>query len=376
VPEKHSAPRGGQRLSGNRRQALATASAESEGTFWPLDGRERGFAFGAGVCYILSVHSVILSYKLKLFPTANKADTLGLLTALFARLHTECTTVLREESRCPSTKGRGEFVGRAYRRAFNDWRRTIKAGHQPGFLKAELIDAAHVQVPRKAKSFDLWVMVQGVGKLYIPAKKHRAINRALAYPGAALCEQGEVFRKNGKWYCRVGVKVPLPEVTPVKEFIGIDVGVRASVARSDGYKGPDLRPVLKRQRNRRAMDQKHGIERRVETSPQRQLLAREARRVVSVAQRSGRGIAVEDPCRLIRWKAHAARYFGTRVALLASLIGVPGTVVNPAYSSTTCPRCGFVERRQRHKETFRCWHCGYTQNADFVAARNVCHRAT
>lgn len=101
----------------------------------------------------------------------------SLLAALFARLHTECTAVLREESRCPSTKGRGEFVGRAYRRAFNDWRRTRKAGHQPGALKAELIDAAHVQAPRKTTSFDLWVMVQGVGKLYIPARKHRAINR-------------------------------------------------------------------------------------------------------------------------------------------------------------------------------------------------------
>ncbi len=322
------------------------------------------------------MQAVILSYKLKLFPTANKADTLGLLTGLFARYHAACTTALREESRYPSTKGMGEFAGRAYRRALTDWRRTRKAGHQPGTLKAELIDAAHVQAPRKAKSFDLWVMVQGVGKLYVPAKKHRAINRALAYPGATLCEQGEIFRKNDKWYCRVGVKVPLPEVIPVKEYIGVDVGVRISVARSDGYKGPDLRPVLKRQRDRRAMDQKRGINRRVETSPQRQLLAREARRIVSVAQCSGRGVAVEDPSRLIRWKAHAARYFGTRVALLASLIGVAVTVVNPAYTSITCPTCGFVERKQRHKEMFRCWQCGYTQNADFAASRNVCHRAT
>ena len=54
-------------------------------------------------------------------------------------------------------------------------------------------------------------MVQGVGKLYLPAKKHRAINRTLALPGATLCAQGEVFRKNGKWYVRCGVKVPVPE---------------------------------------------------------------------------------------------------------------------------------------------------------------------
>lgn len=88
--------------------------------FWSRVGRERDFAgWGLSVRLFL-VHSVTLSYKLKLFPTANKADTLSLLAALFARLHTECTAVLCEESRCPSTKGRGEFVGRAYRRAFND----------------------------------------------------------------------------------------------------------------------------------------------------------------------------------------------------------------------------------------------------------------
>ena len=322
------------------------------------------------------MHSVTLSYKLKLRPTANKADTLALLTALFARHHTECTTALRQEGRCPSSKGRGEFAGRAYRRAFIDWRRTRKAGHEPGSLKAELIDAAQVQAPRQATGFDYWVMVQGVGKLYVPANSHRALNRALAYPGAHRCEQGEVFKKNGKWYCRVAVTVPIAAPQPVTAWLGCDVGVRASVARSDGYHGPDLRPVLRRHRARKANDQHRGRDRRVATSPQRQLLAREARQTVLVAQQSGRGVAVEDPSRLIRWKAHAARYFGTRVALLGSLIGVAVAVVNPAYSSTTCPRCGFVERHQRHKGTFRCWRCGYTHNADFVAAQNVCHRAT
>ena len=139
----------------------------------------RGLCCFRSLHYTTFVQAITLSYKLKLYPTQNKADTLALLTALFARHHTACTSVLREEGRCPSAKGMGEFVGRAYRRAFTDWRRTRKAGHEPGALKAELIDAAHVQVPRQARGFDLWVMLQGVGKLYVPAKKHRAVNRAV-----------------------------------------------------------------------------------------------------------------------------------------------------------------------------------------------------
>lgn len=216
-------------------------------------------------------------------------------------------------------------------------------------------------------------------KLYIPAKGHRALNRTLTLPGAQLNlgTKGSAYllRKNGKWYAYVTVSVPLAEVQAPKGWLGCDVGGRAAVTRSDGYKGPDLRPILQRQRNRKAMDQKRGIDRRVATSPQRQILAREARKVVTVCQRSGRGVSLEDPKKLIRWKGHAARYFATRVGLLAALVGVSVALIRPAYTSITCSRCGWVEKRQRQKEMFRCWHCGCTQNADFNAALNICHRA-
>jgi len=134
--------------------------------------------------------------------------------------------------------------------------------------------------------------------------------------------------------------------------------------------------VLKRARARRVMLQKHGVDESREISPQRQLLAREARRTVLVAQKSGRGLAVEDPKRLIRRKDHAARYYGTRVVLLASLTGVATALIAPPYTSITCSRCGSVEKRQRHCEMFRCWHCGFTHNADFNASRVIAKRAT
>ncbi len=330
----------------------------------------------------MSESTVTLGYKLKLYPTANKAETLALLCALFQRTHAEATDRIAEaEGRCPSTKGRGEFIGKAYRRAFTDYRRTKKAGHTPGHLTAELIDSAEIQSPRRARGFDCWIMIRGTttprnrAGFYIPAKKHRALNRTLALPGAALNESAEVFRKNSKWYARVSVTVPLPDVQTPHGWLGCDIGARAAVTRSDGYRGPDLRPILNRQRDRRAMQQKQGIDRSVETSPQRQVLAKEARKTVSVARRSGRGIALEDPKRLIRWKGHAARYFAKRVGLLAALNGLSVALIRPPYTSLTCSSCGWVEKRQRHKEMFRCWHCQFTHNADVNASRNIRHRA-
>jgi transposase len=327
---------------------------------------------------------VTLAYQLKLFPSANKADTLAVLAALFSRTHADVTTQLAcmEQPRLPSTKGLGEFIGRAYRRAFIDYQRTRKAGHKPGFLKADLIDSAEVQHPRKAKGFDLWIMLRGTtttrgkrGGFYVPANRHRAINRTLALPGAKLNESAEVFRKNGKFYARVSVSVPLAEVQVPKEWIGCDIGARAAVVRSDGHKGPDLRPLFRRDDERKRNHAYQCLERKRSLSPSRQVIAHEARKVVSVAQRSGRGIALEAPKNLIRWKKHAARFFGYRVLLLAAICGIAVQEINPAYTSATCSRCGLVNRNLRHKETFRCWRCGLTVNSDFNAAVNMCHRA-
>jgi len=305
------------------------------------------------------------------------------------RRHADFThQLVASESRPVSVKGSGEFLGRAYRRAFIDYRRGAKAAralkqpHKPGHLHAELIDSAEIQPPRKATGFDLWVMIRGTkekGGFYVPAKRHHGINKTLALPGASLNESAEVFRKNGKWYCRVTVSVPVKAPATPKGFLGCDVGVRKSVVRSDGHTGPDLRPVLKKQRDRRAMQQKHGIDKRSNGTFQKQTLAREARRAVSVAQRTGQGVSLEDPKRLPRWKQWAGRFFAERVVLLCQMVGVSVQLVAPPYTSTTCSRCGSAEAGQRHKELFRCWCCGFTHNADLNAARNIAagaYRAT
>jgi len=342
------------------------------------------FASLSCICYTACVAlAVNLAYKLKLYPTRNKADTLALLAALFRKSHADATHQLaQEQGRPPSTKGMGDFIGRAYRRAYKDYHRAHKAGHEAGILKAELIDAADVQEPRKARSFDLWVLIRGTticqggkGGFYLPAKKHRGINRTLALPGAILNESAEVFRSlRGHWYVRVSVSVPLAEIQIPNGWLGCDVGLRTSVARSDGYMGPDLRPIIKRTIQRKADQQRNGIDRQTVTC-QRHVIAREARKAVTVCQRSGRGLVVEDPRRLPRYKQWAARYFALRAQLLMAIIGLPVFLTPPPRTSITCSRCGWVEKGQRHKETFRCWRCGYIRNADRNASQVIRRRA-
>jgi IS605 OrfB family transposase len=50
-------------------------------------------------------------------------------------------------------------------------------------------------------------------------------------------------------------------------------------------------------------------------------------------------------------------------------------VVDPKYTSQTCPKCGHTEKANRNKKKhiFRCRTCGYTSNDDRIGAMNL-HR--
>lgn len=50
---------------------------------------------------------------------------------------------------------------------------------------------------------------------------------------------------------------------------------------------------------------------------------------------------------------------------------VPFKVVSAAYTSQTCPKCGYRNRRNRNKGKFKCLNCNYEDDADVVAGLNI-----
>jgi len=60
-----------------------------------------------------------------------------------------------------------------------------------------------------------------------------------------------------------------------------------------------------------------------------------------------------------------------RTEFLASVEGFHRQQVNPAYTSQTCPACGFVHKANRQGDTFQCLYCGHANVADRVAATNL-----
>ena len=57
--------------------------------------------------------------------------------------------------------------------------------------------------------------------------------------------------------------------------------------------------------------------------------------------------------------------------------GIVITEVNPAYTSQTCSKCGYIEKKNRKsQETFICGFCGKKQNADINASKNILARSS
>nr|WP_244994344.1 transposase [Actinomadura coerulea] len=193
-------------------------------------------------------------------------------------------------------------------------------------------------------------------------------------------------------------EVPETERYDPRDWLGVDRGITNLATSSDGdnYSGRRL------DRYRRWQARKKAEIQAKRTRSAAQLLKKRARResrhathtnhtisktVVAVAQRTERGIALEQlqgiggrvtvrrdqRARHSSWPFHQ---LGRFIAYKARRAGVPFIEVDPAYTSQRCPRCGHTERGNRPtRDHFCCRRCGLAGPADVVAGVNVRDRA-
>jgi IS605 OrfB family transposase len=180
-------------------------------------------------------------------------------------------------------------------------------------------------------------------------------------------------------------------------FLGVDLGIVNVATTSDGtrYAGKHLNRIRHRNQRLRAKLQRKGTKSAKRLLKQR--CRKEARfaadtnhviskRIVAEAERTGRGIALEDlqgirgrvrlrkPQRatLHTWSFHQ---LGSFIGYKALRAGVVVIHVNPAHTSQSCSGCGHVDRANRQDQaTFGCRSCGFAGHADWNAARNIAER--
>ncbi|MEV8315497.1 transposase [Streptomyces sp. NPDC059900] len=231
--------------------------------------------------------------------------------------------------------------------------------------------------------------------------------KGLRYTGAAgqlktLADyrkgESDLVQRGRAWFLVATCDVPEPEVYEPVGWIGVDRGIVNLATTSDGanYQGRRLSRYRRWQARKRAELQAK------KTRSATRRAARRARKehrhathvnhkvskeIVSVAQRTGRGIAVEeldgirDRVRLRRdqrgalssWPFHQ---LGQHLHYKARRAGVPFLAVDAAHTSQRCPRCGHTERANRPtRDHFHCRQCGLAGPADHVAGVNVRTRA-
>lgn len=206
--------------------------------------------------------------------------------------------------------------------------------------------------------------------------------------------EADLVYRGREFYLYQTCDIEESEVAPVEDYIGVDMGVVNIAVDSDGnvQAGNQINNVRHRHRRLRTKLQRKGT--RSSRRRLKRLSGKESRfakhvnheiskRVVDTAQRTGRGIAVEDLAGIrdrIRarrsqrailhsWSFHELRSF---IEYKARLAGVPVVAVDPHNTSRTCPSCGHIDKANRpNQATFSCVQCGFSGLADRIAAENI-----
>jgi len=208
-----------------------------------------------------------------------------------------------------------------------------------------------------------------------------------------------VRRPDGGLYLHVRVKAPAPEPVTVNDFLGVDLGIANIATDSDGtvHSGKPVDDVRRKHNLQRKRLQRKGTKgarkklrrvKRKESRFRRHVNHAISKEIVGAAQRTGRGIALEDlkgfrerasargadaRNRLSGWSFGQLRSF---LEYKARAAGVPLVDVDPRYTSRDCSSCGHRSRSNRKSQAeFQCQACGHESHADVNAARNIRARA-
>jgi putative transposase len=382
---------------------------------------------------VVSVAGVNLMVKVRVLPTADEAAALG------ATLRTCNASASWLSGRMHELRVRGKYE--AQKRFYSDLKTRFGLSAQPTIrvigkvvdayttLKAN-IDAGNYGPPGSAKRttvaatpirfradaaqpFDArclsWQIPEVVGgreatvSIWTTAGRLKGVRVLAATRDLVLLRtlpigETELICRDGKWYLYATVAAPeAPQAEPVNGFLGVDVGIVNIATSSDGQRAAGAR--LNRYRKRQLSLRKRLQAKK--TSSARHLLKKRRRkearfaadvnhqiskRIVAEAQRTGRGIAIEQltgirsRVRLRKPQRAAMHSWGFAqlagfLAYKAKAAGVAFVEVDPAYTSQTCSACGWVDKRNRRNQSeFECCRCGFVGHADHNAATNIATR--
>lgn len=213
----------------------------------------------------------------------------------------------------------------------------------------------------------------------------------------------QLVQKAGKWFLHIPMtnSISKMELDKANHVVGIDLGINFLATAYDSQGKTTFFPGREVKAKRGAAKALRKQLQQKQTSSSRSRLeeigSRENRYVSDVNHRTTKALVerypkgtvfvledltgVRNATEKVRTKQRyvsvswAFYQFRKMLEYKAELNGQRVLVVDPKYTSQTCPKCGHVEKENRDKRThtFCCKNCRYTSNDDRIGAMNL-HR--
>ena len=233
------------------------------------------------------------------------------------------------------------------------------------------LDSRFIAILDTSNSFDLWIKIAGInGRVICPLKKTKMFNK---WDKLGKIKQACRLTPNSiNLYFEFEKKL-----NSANKTIGIDVGINSVVTTSDGVQNKNcphghtmnsiLTKISKKKKGSKAF--KRAIEHRknfINWS------------INQLNLNNCNSIVVENIFNMRKGKNRGQflshftyTIIFNKLEQLCEEWNVSINKVNPAYTSQKCSACGETKTENRKGEHFKCKKCGYTQNADINAAKNI-----
>jgi putative transposase len=216
---------------------------------------------------------------------------------------------------------------------------------------------------------------------------------AIAYVGGKVCS-ADLCERNKRYFLHIVVSLPVPDVAPSSETIGVDLGLNRPAVTSNCHFLGDRRW---KEQERRIFRLKRRLQAKGTRSAKRHLrklskkqfrLRRDHDHVLSkhIVENAlpGSTLVLENLTnireRVTHRKGEGQRrmhswsfaQFHSFLSYKAEAQGITVVKVDPRHTSQTCSKCGHQARNNRRSQSlFLCRQCGYCLNADYNAAKNI-----
>lgn len=341
----------------------------------------------------------LLSVRCKLIPNASTAEKLTRTVNQFANACNYALQIARRDNlwnKFALQKAVYTDLRSKYSLSANLAIRAIarvgkRKGHKAGGFKATSVD-----YDQRILSVNLDTEVVSLSTVdgRVKAPLHIAGYQRHLFRSAKSIQGGQLVRGRDTWYVHLWCEFDDPPAVTPEGMLGVDLGIVQIATDSDGeaFSGSHLNSVRHRHRRLRKKLQKKGTKgakrRLKKLSGKERRFANHtnhhiSKRIVEKAQRTGRGIAIENlegirnRVRLRkpqRSTLHSWSFFdlGQKLRYKSERAGVHLVSVDPRNTSRTCPACGHCEKLNRVSQAkFVCRSCGLVGNADYFAAVNI-----